>query len=63
MTNVPSNRNHRLVKVLGGLSAKMAHDPRARRIFKAIDYEQDLDALGNCITDGVGVSGGDKLCH
>ena len=52
MTDVPSNKNQRLVKVLGELSAKFANDPRARRISKAMDYEQDVAALVHCIGDG-----------
>ena len=52
MTDVPSNYNHRLVKLLGKFAEKFANDPRARRIQKAMDYEKDLDALGKYITDG-----------
>ena len=58
MTGVPSNETLRLVKVLGAVGAKYAHDPRARRIFKAKDYERALKALGKCMTDGMDDVGG-----
>ena len=58
MTDVPSNRTNRFVKALGGLSAKTAHDPRARRVMQFHDNRRDFDALADCITDGMNEAGG-----
>ena len=55
---VPSNGTRRLVKVLGIICEKTAHDPRARRVMRFQDNRRDFDALADCITDGMDDVGG-----
>lgn len=58
MTDVPSNRNHRIVKALGQWCDEWAGTPAARRAMNAFDTMRDFDALAYCITDGLEDVGG-----
>ncbi len=58
MTDIPSDGSRRIVKKLERMGTIFATKPSAREALAALDYEADVYALGECITDGVDDTGG-----
>ncbi len=58
MTDRPSDRSRRIVKKLELMGTIFATKPSAREALDALDYDADVQALGECIIDGAEDTGG-----